>query len=742
MYTVHEGCSELSPENYGSSTERSTKIYNLRDRNLQNCNGKLGEDRKREKEKFIHEFRASCSGKGVFDLPRASEKYKEGGNELLVSRVERTRKTTSGNGGNTNISSISGEFDTAQYHKSAVLASYRDDDVKKLGDVSGFLDNGFSKMDNEELKTKKKTSFKKYEKEGELLLLEGKKGKDLTNTCVLNEINNKKINIGGFRDSEWYKKIPNWEKIIEERHSTVYRSYERLEMIGTGTYAKVWLLKDKVTGRKYAGKLLEPHTYPLDTVDRIERMFQSEIENLILSQCPGVVKLHKIVVGPEGSLLIQDYVDDGTIWRENCCVGEIEAFQHFIQLIQSVLFLQDRGVVHRDLKPTNILRYSDKKIVIGDFGWSERTNRLHLNPLEWPGTLEINPPEVLTFKGPLTEKIDNYAIGMNLLLFLTGRFICRQKGLDVTEAAPYILKVVELIRNDFNNKILSKSRHKCSNNNDNNSSSEFKQSQCFMWEMFIGFTDPNPETRWTIRKALFHPECIKQLLNCFNNNFSVIWHPQIISIIKSNIIPNSIPVSSFNLGNSQYQGNIFLEDQRNISKSDILRKNPSLGNIKILNQSNQSYVNLISGSVSSINNHGFINGLVGYDNIIGLNNNLSHDYHASIFNSDPDRVLFKQNQQQILSGGASLRPLNFTNTQKNVLKNDSFQPQIILTPNTNGIDGCLSTSSLCNGTLSQFRYQSTSSSFASGNNYLYSNQKQVGTDNTRQSSQYINKYLL
>lgn len=410
----------------------------------------------------------------------------------------------------------------------------------------------------------------------------------------------KGVSLGGFREADWYKKIPNWERIIDERNTSVYSSYDRLEMIGTGTYAKVWLLRDKITGKKYAGKLLEPHTYPSDTVERIERMFQSEIKNLIISQCPGVVRLHKIVVGPEGSLLVQDYVDDGTIWRENCCVSELEAFQHFIQLIQSVLYFQDKGVVHRDLKPTNILRYSNKTIVIGDFGWSEQTKKLHLSPSEWPGTLEINPPEVLTFKGPLTEKIDNYAVGMNLLLFLTGRFICRQKGLDVTEAAPYILKVVELIRSDFNNKILSKGKQK--------GSSQLKQSQYFMWEIFIGFTDPNPNTRWSIQKALFHPDCIQQLLFCFHNNFSMLWHPQIIAIIKSNIIPSNVsPCPSYledekqycetsrpgvGLGRSTLVGNVSIADQTHMNIYGSVQ-NQSVGDL----DAQRNYLRSASASV-------------------------------------------------------------------------------------------------------------------------------------------------
>ncbi|KAK6590392.1 protein kinase [Cryptosporidium xiaoi] len=751
MYTIHESCNELSSENYGSSSrEGSSKAYeyNLRNKNFHNYNGKIDEDNKRKAGRFIHNFRAGCSEKGILNPPLSNEKYKDG-NELF--KVDRIRKTSS-NSANTNSSGSTGEYVTIQYNKNAVLSSYMDKEVQKLGDVSGSLGNSISRAESGELRIKKKTLFMKYERDEELPVIKDNRGKDsMDSKCVLSEID-KKVNIGGFRDPGWYKKIPNWEKIIEERQSTVYRSYERLEMIGTGTYAKVWLLKDKVTGKKYAGKLLEPHTYPLDTVDRIERMFQSEIENLIISQCPGVVRLHKIIIGPEGSLLVQDYVDDGTIWRENCCVGEIEAFQHFIQLIQSVLFLQDRGVVHRDLKPTNILRYSDKKIVIGDFGWSERTNRLHLNPLEWPGTLEINPPEVLTFKGPLTEKIDNYAIGMNLLLFLTGRFICRQKGLDVTEAAPYILRVVELIRNDFNNKVLSKARQKCVNN-DGDINSGFKQSQCFMWEIFIGFTDPNPETRWTIKKALFHPECIRQLIQCFNSNFSVIWHPQIISIIKSNIIPNSIHISNINLinvsgfntnSNKHYQNNASL-DEHHVSKVNVSMKNTnsnvSLRNIKMCSQSDQNYLNLIPGSVSSKHDQGFINSIVGYDNNTGFNNNLSHDYHVPIVNNDSDKFFLKQCQQKAVSGGTSLKPINFTATQKNVFRDDSLQPQIVLNQNANSIESCFSTTSLCNGNPSQFRYQHNSSSSSYINNFFIGNQKQAGIDNTiKQNSQYINKF--
>ncbi|KAJ1605908.1 Ser/Thr protein kinase [Cryptosporidium canis] len=550
MYTIHEGC------NNSISSSIKLNDYEIPNRHTWD-GGNVSVDGPRYDNPapvFKHNFCSGYSEKRF--IHRGEEASSSGRGGQFARNGTTARFTASGKG--RNMVAVDGSFDDRkglEIAESSMLAQRLEGSRRQ---ISG--------------ETAEKRS---HEYDGRAVDKSTKLSSKGGSQSTVSPSSYKGVGLGGFRESDWYKKIPNWEKIIDERYTSVYSSYERLEMIGTGTYAKVWLLRDKITGKKYAGKLLEPHTYPSDTVDRIERMFQSEIKNLIISQCPGVVRLHKIVVGPEGSLLVQDYVDDGTIWRENCCASELEAFQHFIQLIQSVLYFQDKGVVHRDLKPTNILRYSDKTIVIGDFGWSEQTKKLHLSPSEWPGTLEINPPEVLTFKGPLTEKIDNYAVGMNLLLFLTGRFICRQKGLDVTEAAPYILKVVELIRSDFNNKILCKGKQK--------GSTQLKQSQYFMWEIFIGFTDPNPSTRWSIQKALFHPDCIQQLLYCFHNNFPLLWHPQIIAIIKSNIIPNNV---------SSYQS--CLEDEKQCC--DANKQSVNLGRSTLINMSlaDQTYNSGIS----------------------------------------------------------------------------------------------------------------------------------------------------
>ncbi|OII73423.1 protein kinase [Cryptosporidium ubiquitum] len=655
MYTIHEGCNSIS----GNS-----RIYDVPNRHSwDNNNGSTDNLRCDDSSpRFKHNFSSGYS----------EQKFKyHGGEEADFTRNQGDRLARNGSlvrstisGYDKNVGAMEGSYE----HLKNLEISENPRGVQKFETNKHPISEEIVEKRGHEYET---LALDKNTK------LSSKSG---TQSSLNQATYKKKVNLGGFTEVDWYKKIPNWERIIDERYTSVYSSYDRLEMIGTGTYAKVWLLKDKITGKKYAGKLLEPHTYPSDTVERIERMFQSEIKNLIISQCPGVVRLHKIVVGPEGSLLVQDYVDDGTIWRENCCVSELEAFQHFIQLIQSVLYFQDKGVVHRDLKPTNILRYSNKTIVIGDFGWSEQTKKLHLSPSEWPGTLEINPPEVLTFKGPLTEKIDNYAVGMNLLLFLTGRFICRQKGLDVTEAAPYILKVVELIRSDFNNKILSKGKQK--------GNAQLKQSQYFMWEIFIGFTDPNPNTRWSIQKALFHPDCIQQLLLCFHNNFPILWHPQVIAIIKSNIIPNIVTSCQS-----------YIEDEKQYCEGN--KQRVSVGKNTMINLSNADQIHI---------------------------HNISHNTNFNNYNcgQNPVSGSIESQRSHFKSTGTSLRPTEGFSGQT-LFNNDGHQHKLTL--NNQFLPGSSDYNTIYNSEFATSSRKKTSVNSSSTNlNYTNNNHKFVGVE--------------
>ncbi|XP_053993172.1 probable serine/threonine-protein kinase fhkE isoform X2 [Hylaeus volcanicus] len=230
--------------------------------------------------------------------------------------------------------------------------------------------------------------------------------------------------------------------------TSVFSKWRVINTLGFGTFAKVYKVQHRHSGKLAAGKLLEPQKFDMVTQERISEMFSKEIRYLVKCQCPGVVTVYELVRGFEGWLLVQELVSGGTLWDDSSSQCEMEQFLLFSQLLQTLLTLQERGIVHRDLKPTNILRFKQGgRLCVTDFGWSESVENLNNYNHELPGTIEINPPEVLQHRNDKCQKIDNYALALNMMLLFSHQFICRDEKLSTKDAARQMLKSIALIRN-------------------------------------------------------------------------------------------------------------------------------------------------------------------------------------------------------------------------------------------------------------------------------------------------------
>lgn len=104
-------------------------------------------------------------------------------------------------------------------------------------------------------------------------------------------------------------------------------------------------------------------------VERVSR----EIHILKLTRHPNIIQLYEIIETPKQLYLIMEYADGGELFDyivNKSKVEEIEAWLIFQQIISGIDYIHKLNIVHRDMKPENLLLENDKTIKIVDFGLS------------------------------------------------------------------------------------------------------------------------------------------------------------------------------------------------------------------------------------------------------------------------------------------------------------------------------------------------------------------------------------
>jgi len=299
----------------------------------------------------------------------------------------------------------------------------------------------------------------------------------------------------------------SWEKL-----------YRKRKFLGSGTYADVYQNYDSTQRQTVALKVLRLDKFGMNHHRRVTKMIKNEIISMAKSQCPNVVTLHRLIVCSNAWVLEMAYSNGGTLWAKR--KTQEFAFLELVQILQGLMVIHKEGIVHRDLKPTNILRRTgDHWIFICDFGWSEDISKLKSpsNPKEWPGTLEINPPEVIRYDlQEQSEKLDFYALGLNLMLLLWGKFVCRPKGTKGMKAAHAIQEVIAKLRKEP-------------------PPTGFEEDS---WKVFLGLTKSRPVQRWGVQNLLnsrwFLDEARRDLTQ--EHNYQYIWHPDVKTFLQTHMI--------------------------------------------------------------------------------------------------------------------------------------------------------------------------------------------------------------
>ena len=197
--------------------------------------------------------------------------------------------------------------------------------------------------------------------------------------------------------------------------------YRLIELLGQGGMATIYRATDAQLGRDVAVKLLRPE-YGRDP-DFVAR-FELEARSVASLSSPNVVAVHDFGTDPAGPYIVMDLVDGedlATLLRRNGALPARKAARIAADVGRAIAAAHARGIVHRDIKPGNILIAQDGRVQVADFGIARALAEAQMTlPGTTLGSIHYMSPEQA--RGELaTERSDIYSLGVVLFEMLAGR---------------------------------------------------------------------------------------------------------------------------------------------------------------------------------------------------------------------------------------------------------------------------------------------------------------------------------
>jgi len=203
--------------------------------------------------------------------------------------------------------------------------------------------------------------------------------------------------------------------------------YQIIEVIETGEFGLTYLAKDiRRPGEPQCFvKHLRPGTSEPELINTTRRLFQKEAEVLEkLGQHDQIPQLFAFFEENEEFFLVESFVAGHSLSTEivpGKPLTEEKVILLLKELLEILVFVHGQGVIHRDIKPGNLIRrYSDNKLVLIDFG---SVKEIHIAQRQAPvtvriGTMEYMPIEQFEYNPQLNSDI--YALGMIGIQAMTG----------------------------------------------------------------------------------------------------------------------------------------------------------------------------------------------------------------------------------------------------------------------------------------------------------------------------------
>ncbi len=196
--------------------------------------------------------------------------------------------------------------------------------------------------------------------------------------------------------------------------------YEIKEIIGVGGMANVYKAYDSIDDRVVAVKILRDEHMEND---ELLRRFRNESKAIAVLSHPNIVKVYDVSFNEDIQYIVMEHIDGITLkeYIEQQKILRWKEAVHFtVQILRALQHAHDKGIVHRDIKPQNIMLLEDGTIKVADFGIAKfaRASQ-HTVTDKAIGSVHYISPEQA--KGEISdEKSDIYSVGVMLYEMTSG----------------------------------------------------------------------------------------------------------------------------------------------------------------------------------------------------------------------------------------------------------------------------------------------------------------------------------
>ena len=220
--------------------------------------------------------------------------------------------------------------------------------------------------------------------------------------------------------------------------SKINDRYQIIKTLGEGGMANVYLAHDTILDRNVAVKVLRGD---LANDEKFVRRFQREALSASSLSHPNIVEMYDVGEDDGQYYIVMEYVDGKTlkqVLKQRDHLSITEVVDIMLQLTDGMAHAHDSYIIHRDIKPQNIMILSNGMIKITDFGVATALNSTQLTQTNSVmGTVHYLPPEQAQGKGS-TIRSDIYSMGIMMYELLTG--LVPYKGDNAVEIALKHLK--------------------------------------------------------------------------------------------------------------------------------------------------------------------------------------------------------------------------------------------------------------------------------------------------------------